>query len=165
MADYKIVETCETYLKTLCCILCFFSWFRHFYIFASLCTTLSLILTSGMYIWSWELPHWFVMLLDLLGSSNRKAHGKGFCLFVVFCINCVNINRCAQLAGLQYTVLVGTLRLINQVNSNLLNEQVTLLCKQCDNTVRFFMCKQQGAYSVTAGKFDKFLHFLQVFAV
>ncbi|XP_023704176.1 polyprenol reductase [Cryptotermes secundus] len=50
------------------------SWFRHFYVFASVYTTLSLILTFGIYFLSWELSPWLVTLLDLLASSNRKAN-------------------------------------------------------------------------------------------
>ncbi|KAJ4447107.1 hypothetical protein ANN_09107 [Periplaneta americana] len=49
------------------------SWFRHFYVFASVYSTLCLVLTFGMYFLSWELPSWMISLLDFLASSNRKA--------------------------------------------------------------------------------------------
>lgn len=50
------------------------SWFRHFYLFASVYSALALILTCGIYFFSWQQSPWLVKLLDLFASSNRKAH-------------------------------------------------------------------------------------------
>ena len=71
-------DTFAEFLNLLC-VLCF-SWFGHFYVFASVYSASALIVTCGIYFQSWQLSPWLVNLLDLFASSNRKARGKKFFL-------------------------------------------------------------------------------------
>lgn len=69
------------------------SWFRHFYVFASVYSALALIITCGIYFLSWQLSPWLVKLLDLLASSNRQARVSAVSSLLALFLLMIQVSR------------------------------------------------------------------------
>lgn len=50
-------------------------WFKHFYIFASIVTTIALILITDLYVFNKPVPEWISNLLDVLVGKQRYSSG------------------------------------------------------------------------------------------
>lgn len=52
------------------------SWFKHFYVFASVYSLYALYLAIDVYMYGGQPPAWFVSYLDFFCGTNRKAKGN-----------------------------------------------------------------------------------------
>ncbi|KAL0268146.1 UNVERIFIED_CONTAM: hypothetical protein PYX00_010200 [Menopon gallinae] len=59
------------------------SWFKHFYVFASVYSLYALYLAIDVYMYGGKPPAWFVSYLDFFCGSNRKTEANRFSVLVV----------------------------------------------------------------------------------